>query len=127
MHAVPIRGLELVLKVSFILAIPGGQRTAEHVRWALAFTMRDIEQKIRLAVGNSERDDARPNRILSLLDKEEGMSEGRLIDRVKGRNKFKRDDIVKMLENMVESNLIERSSSKNSSNGKITVKYLLSH
>ena len=70
LHPIPRRGYELVAKVSGVLAIPSGLRTAEHVRWAYALVRRDIEAKMRLAYANSSTDkgDALCSRILGVLD-----------------------------------------------------------
>jgi len=54
LEAIARRGYEAVCKISFILAIPGGLREPEHVRWAFAFAKRDIEGKVRLAEINTK-------------------------------------------------------------------------
>lgn len=126
MHAVPVRGMELVTKISFILAIPGRQRTLEHVKWAYAFVVNDIEQKIRMAVGNSERDDALYNRILSLVS-EDPISEGRLIDRVRGRNKWKKEQVAEMLQKMLQSGCIMCVPKDHSRTGKKSNQFVVSH
>lgn len=127
MHAVPVRGMELVTKISFILAIPGRQRTLEHVQWAFAYVVNDIEQKIRMAVGNSGRDDALYNRILALVSPNDPISEGRLVDRTRGRNKWKKEQVAEMLEKMVKSEILVRSVIEHPRTGRETVRYILNH
>ncbi len=122
MHAVPTRGIELVSKISFILGIPGQQRTLEHVKWATAFVLRDIEQKIRLALGNTKGSDALSNRVLAVLDDEEWMTSGVLNNKCR---KFKTEDVSKMVEEMVQSGVIEVEDGKNPTNGKPTIRYKL--
>lgn len=91
--AVPRRGFELVSKVSMLLAIPEGLRTAEHVRWAYALVRRDIEGKMLLARGNSEpeRQDQLAARILAACG-EDGATQGVIRNRC-GRGKFRREDV----------------------------------
>lgn len=81
MHAIPTRAEELILKVSFILAIPEGVRTLEHVQWATAFVLRDIETKIALAMGNSKATDALENKILANLAKDDWVTLAQLRNR----------------------------------------------
>lgn len=118
MHAVPTRGIELVSKISFILGIPGQQRTLEHVKWATAYVLRDIEQKIRLALGNTQGSDALSSRIMAVLDNEEWMSVGVLNNKCR---KFKTDDVSKMVAKMIQSGVIEQDEKKHPRNGKVTV------
>lgn len=52
LEAIIRRAYELMAKISLILAVGGGLRTEEHVRWAFALMVNDIEEKIRLATTN---------------------------------------------------------------------------
>lgn len=51
------RCYEQIAKISLILAAPSGVRTIEHVRWATAFAVRDVNEKVREVIA-SERDGA---------------------------------------------------------------------
>jgi hypothetical protein len=70
MHAIPARAEELIVKISFILAIPTAVRTLEHVKWATAYVMRDIETKVALAVGNTKDANALENKIMANLTRD---------------------------------------------------------
>ena len=55
LEALFLRAKEQVAKISFILAVPEGVRTVEHVRWAYAFVRRDLNTKRRLVVSNDNK------------------------------------------------------------------------
>jgi hypothetical protein len=114
LEAIPRRGFEMVLKVSLILAVPEGLRTVEHVRWAYAYIKRDIEQKMGLANANiaeveKRGGDALKMRILSLIDSEEGQTEGVIVNRCR---KYKKPDVIKALELMEKSGALRRVDAK---------------
>lgn len=98
-----LRAYELVSKVSLILGIPDGERTAEHVRWAFALIKRDVEEKMRLVIGNDRAKD-RPNealeaKIANICAGEDGETMGVIANRVRG---YKRAAIAEAVERMVE-------------------------
>lgn len=111
LEALWLGAYELVSKLSLILGVAEGVRTAEHVRWAFAAVKADIETKIRLVVGNDDVKrapvDAMRARIEVLCSEEVtfGVIKNRL-----GKT-FQEADIVKVLASMVKSNaLIETRS-----------------
>jgi predicted transcriptional regulator len=73
---IPRRGYEMVAKVSTVLAMPGGTRTLEHVRWAYALVLRDMQTKIHLAYSNAAEDptEALAAKILGIIDEDYGSS-----------------------------------------------------
>ena len=81
------RGIELIGKVSFILAIPEGHRTIEHVRWALAYVKRELDYKVRLVFANDNAKDdptrALRARLLNFLDKDKGVSTAVMVNKTK--------------------------------------------
>lgn len=117
MHAVSTRGVELVAKLSFILGIPGRVRTLEHVQWATAYVIRDLEQKIHMAMGNSEQDDALLHKIMGILGNHpEGMAAGALKHKVGGRKKISEADLRTALDKLVATGHLrsfEREHPKN--------------
>lgn len=102
-----LRAKELVAKISFILAVPEGIRTAEHIRWAFALVKRDVEEKVRLVIGNDRRKDspamALAARILNLVSGDDGETLGVLVNRIKN---FKKDDIEKCLEILLKDGMV---------------------
>ena len=121
MHAAPKRAMELVLKISYILAIPDRVRTPEHVSWAAAFVEDDIKRKVALAVGNSDRGDALVNKIMGLTQgHKEGLSLGVLKNRCRS---FKIKDIEKCLEYLLENRHIQKVEAVHPVNGKVIDKY----
>lgn len=104
-----LRAYELVAKVSFILAIPEGIRTVEHVRWAFALVRRDIDSKMHLVMSNND-DKSKSNMALQSaiahLIGDEGITIGVLRNRLS--RKWKKDDVDKMVDNLVERGVLDR-------------------
>ncbi len=48
LEAIPRRGYEMIVKISFILALEGGVRTIEHVEWAFALIREEVQNKMHL-------------------------------------------------------------------------------
>ena len=107
LEALALRAKETVAKVSFILAVPEGIRTVEHVRWAYALVRRDVEEKTRLVIGNDRRkdspDQALMARILNLVAGDQGETLGVLVNRIKN---VKKEDIQKFLDLLVKDGLV---------------------
>jgi hypothetical protein len=104
------RAIEMVLKVSLILAVPSGLRTTEHVLWAYAYVKRDIDQKVQLAKANIEEGhklsaDSLTMKILTLIDDETGQTEGVIFNRCR---KYKKEDVMKCLSILEEGGTLER-------------------
>lgn len=81
------RAYELVAKISFILAIPTGQRTPDHVRWAFAYVRAELDAKIKLVFANDNGKD-RPEeaiaaRVVNYIDPDKGASVKVLANRMK--------------------------------------------
>ena len=115
---------ELVSKVSFILAIPEGLRTSEHVRWAFALIKRDVEEKIRLVTANDREKDAPAlamhAKIGNLCSGEDGETIGVLVNRMRGK---KKEDIEKIIDDMVSRGTMKRIETKHPRNGKTFVRF----
>lgn len=81
------RAYELIAKISFILAIPTGTRTLDHVRWAFAFVKDEIDFKTSLVFANdnakAKPEDALAARLLNLIDAENGLTTAMLSNRLK--------------------------------------------
>lgn len=97
-----IGAYEIMAKISFILAIPEGIRTAEHVMWAFAMVKRDVEEKIRLVTAN---DRVKDSPLLALQAKianicaGEGETLGVIHNRTRGKPK---DDVTKVINDMIK-------------------------
>lgn len=119
--AIPRRGYEQVAKVSMILAIPGGLRTAEHIRWAYKLVRRDIDEKMKLANANSSNDkqDALASLVMSHVTAEHGETIGRL--RSKCRS-YRAEDVNKIVEKLEEAGYL-RSEDHPAGKGRTTKKY----
>ena len=114
LEALPMRGYEQVAKVSLILAIPEGIRTVEHVRWAYALIKRDIETKMRLVTANDREKDAPAialrAKIANLIAGDDGEKLGVIVNRLR---KYKREDIDKVLADMVDRKIASYEDSVN--------------
>ena len=104
-----LRAYELVAKVSYILAVPDGLRTVEHVRWAYALVKRDIDSKMHLVVSNSG-DKSKANMALASaiahLLGDEGMTIGILRNRLS--RKWKREEVDAMVAALTERGTIQQ-------------------
>lgn len=119
--AIPRRGYEQVAKVSMILAIPGGLRTPEHVRWAYKLVKQDADEKMKLANANSSSDkqDALASAVMSHVTVDHGETIGRLRNKCR---KFRQEDVDKIVEKLEEAGYL-RSVDHSAGRGKKTKKY----
>lgn len=124
LHTLWNRFYEAVAKVSLILSMAEQLRTEEHVRWAFALCKRDIEEKIRLVgsnrSGGHEKEDALIQRIISILGDEQ-MTDAVIYNRI--RNKYRREDVMKALEKMVDAKILVMDKSRHAGNGKMVRKF----
>lgn len=99
-----LRAKEQVAKISFILAAPSGLRTVEHVRWAYALVKRDVEEKVRLVIGNDRQKDnpkmALINKVESAINRKDGETLGVIINKLRN---FKKEDVEKCLEELIKA------------------------
>lgn len=81
------RAYELIAKVSFILAMPTGRRTLDHVLWALAYIKDEIDFKTRLVFANdnarAKPEDALAARLMGYIDEDNGLTTAMLSDKLK--------------------------------------------
>ena len=118
LEAVPRRGYEMASKVSLILAMPEGLRTAEHVRWAVALAKQDIEAKLLLAHSNSAESetDRMAAKIISFLSKDDGQLIGVIKNGIRGFDPAVLDKLVS------DGHVIKEDHGK-TRNGRPNVKY----
>lgn len=124
LEAIIRRSYELVAKISAILAVSEGVRTVEHVRFAFAVVCKDIETKIRLAEANMNEgtSQALKNRIIN--EAGEGESEKTICTRIARTAKYKKEDVIKMINLMVESGELITFEKVHPVNKKKTLHYL---
>jgi hypothetical protein len=122
LEAIPRRGYELAAKVSLVLALPSGLRTAEHVLWGYALAMRDVEQKIKLAHATEKPNDASglAARVLALVTHEHGETLGVICNRLRSTPKAQ---VVALLKQMVDAGMLKAVESKHAGNGKLIERY----
>jgi hypothetical protein len=104
LEAICRRGFEIAAKISLICAIPGGLRTAQHVRYGFAIAKRDIENKIKLAYSNMREKtdplDAVAVRITGLISKDHGVTRAVIYNRLRTASK---SDINRVIDKLLES------------------------
>lgn len=125
MTPIPRRGYELVAKVSLLLAIPEGLRTVEHVRWAYALVKKDIDSKLQLTHANSAPDESQAllSRIMSVIDADEGETQGKIRNRCR---KWKPATVDGALAHLVNAgHLQERETPASRSGGRTTKRYFI--
>lgn len=112
------RAYEMIAKISFILAIPTRQRTAEHVRWAFAYVRQELDNKIALVFANDNASTkslpAAAARLSSLMDHDSGMSLAQLAN----RTKMKPEEVSQTLAHMASAGLCEEFDSGRKYRGK---------
>ena len=112
------RAYEMVGKISFILAIPEGERTADHVRWAFAYVRKDIDGKIALVYANeSQRHNPEASlaaRITGFMDPDKGTTAAVLANRLK----ISVDDVQALLDKMQKAGLAKAETGKRKYRGK---------
>lgn len=124
LEALYLGAYELVSKVSLVLAVPGGVRTDEHVRWAFALVRRDLDEKARLVVANDRAKDA-PGmslqaRIANIIDGD-GETAGVIYNRLR---KHKRADIDAALDAMAQRGVASKVETTHPVNGRKTVRWV---
>lgn len=126
LEAIPRRGYELTSKISLILAIPEGVRTAEHVRWSFAIAKADIERKMKLAFSNMAQKDDPGNsiaaKIQNIISVDHAETMGVLVNRCRPH---KREQVEQILSAMVQAGAVEETITTNPTNGKEVKKYRL--
>lgn len=122
LEAIARRGYELAAKVSLLLAMPEGVRTAEHVRWAFALAKRDVETKVKMAYATTHEDDTSglAARVLSLVTHEHGETLGVICNRLRGTP---RKQVEALLEKMVAENMLRVVESEHPKSKKTTSRY----
>lgn len=122
LEAIPRRGYEIVAKVSLILALPGGVRTAEHVRWAYALAMRDVDRKTKLAYSSehTEGADGLAAKVLSLVGKEHGETIGVICNRMRSTPK---EQVRALLDKMTDKGMLRLDEERHPVNGKTVLRY----
>lgn len=111
-EAITRRGYELTSKVSAILAAPEGVRTPEHVRWAFALVVRDLDIKAKLAFSNdaSNKDSDRTMaRIMTRISQEHGETSAVLAN----RTKTDREKVEGALAELEKKGLVLKKEEKN--------------
>ncbi len=125
LEALSLGAYEIVSKVSTILALSDGIRTADHVRWAFALVRRDVDEKMRLVTANDRKDDdpalAMAARIANVIDGD-GETIGVIYNRLRGVARHKIDEGLKA---MVERGIVTAEPIVNKFNKAKSVKYRL--
>jgi hypothetical protein len=126
LEALFLRGYEQVAKVSFILSIPEGLRTEQHVRWAYALIKRDIIEKMRLVVSNDRMKDAPGEalraRISNAISGDDGETLGVIVNKCRP---FKRPEIETFLQKMVDAGQVKEQESIHKFTKKMIKRYVL--
>lgn len=122
LEAIPRRGYEAAGKLSLLLAIPGGVRTAEHVRWAYAVARRDAELKIKMAYAteHQDADSGLAARVLSLVNGEHGETLGVINNRLRSTPKAQ---VEALLAQMVDKGMLRVVESSHSKTGAPIFRY----
>lgn len=121
LEALYLRCYELVAKVAFILAAPGGVRELVHVAFAFALVLRDVRYKSNIVLSNDDKNQPEASlmaRIVSLIG-DDGETQGVIVHRI---NRRKRNDICATLDKMVERGILRSVEEKKTTP---TIRYFL--
>lgn len=124
------RGIELVIKVSLILAIPTGVRTFEHVAWAFNLVRKEVESRVNIAISNIASEDkertgeALMRKILSKITKDHGETVGVL--KSKCGVKYAKADVEKAIALLAQDGRIVSKKSENKKGPKSEKWYIAS-
>jgi hypothetical protein len=126
LEAIHRRGYELTAKISLILAIPEGVRTAEHVLWAYEMVKRDCAAKMRLARSNDVEKESPAESVAVKIQQflsasESGELEGVIVNRCRPH---KKEFIAQILQKLIDAGRVEIIETKHPTNGKISKKYV---
>jgi len=133
LEALWLGAYELVAKISFILGVADGGRNAAHVAWAFALVRRDIEDKIRLVIGNDVGADrveasvvhsALRARIEALTSGDDAIAAGTIINRIRIKG-CDRSRIEREIGDMVDCGLLIEDVAAHPRNGAQIRKYRL--
>jgi hypothetical protein len=121
MEAIPRRGYEIASKISLILALPGGVRTAEHVKYAYKIARGDADKKIQMAYSTENQDssDGLAAKVLSYISDEHGETIGVICNKLRNVPK---EQIATLLQQMTEKGMIRLEEYKNN-RGRVVKKY----
>ena len=112
------RSYELIAKISFILAIPSGSRTADHVRWAFAYVRAELDAKIKLVFANDNAKDrpeeAMAARVVNYIDPDKGATTSVLVNRMKVAEEV----LLPLLQKMESAGMLRSEIGKRSYKGK---------
>jgi hypothetical protein len=125
LEALYLGAYEIVSKVSLILAIPEGRRTTEHVRWAFELVRQDIDSKARLVVANDSEKSAPKDSLMARLAniiEDDGETIGTIVNKLR---KYKREDVVKALDEMVSAGVALKTEIAAAKRQKATTHYRL--
>jgi phage/plasmid primase-like uncharacterized protein len=118
---------ELVGKVSLILAVPEGLRSADHVRWAFALVKRDVEEKMRLVIGNDRAKDAPGEalqaRIANAISGDDGETLAVIVNRLRMSAPAQRGRVEACIADMADNGAIEITETGKLYKGKPVLKY----
>ena len=116
------RVYESILKVATLLSISEGEMQTEAILWAKEFIFADVELKLNITSANvnSKTMQGLESKILSQLDKSEGLSFANIRNKLRSN---KKEDIEKAINKLLEQKLIKEFES-NPIRGAKTLKYL---
>lgn len=128
LEAIVRRSYELMAKISFILAIPGGLRDAEHVRYAYKLAVCDMRAKLRLAYTNvlgesKDATDASTALMMRIKDICGGDGETMSVIVRRSGRKYAPSDIEAIITQMVASGHVEQVEYRPEGRGRPSVRY----
>lgn len=118
------RGAEMVNKLALVLSASEGEIKEEAVLWAYEFVKKDMQSKILLTSANvnQKTGEGLISRILTLVDKNNGLTAAVICNRL--RTQYKKEDVEKAIKHLEENQQI-KGVNKKGARGRQTVEYCL--
>lgn len=120
------RAFEKVVKAALVLGVADGEISVEYVQWALALSLRDMEEKMS-AVMMEDETFSKTERLTSTVTKAirttgGGQSLGVLCGRANLR-KYRQEDVLTILKGLVEKKIVRVEMDKDGRSGKDLPRY----
>jgi len=122
------RVCEKAIKMSLILGIADGEIDVEHVKWAMAASMRDVEEKvsaITIEDKSFSKSDKLVASILKCVKNKPGQTFSYIFGRSNIRGKYQREDVQKVITAMVQKNELRVQVDTDKRNGEKLERYFI--
>lgn len=119
------RLFEKVVKIALVLGVADGEIDVEHVQWAVAASLRDIEEKVS-AVTIEDQSFSPQARLMETVSRAVKSKEGQTLNYLHGRSnlrKYRKEDVESALKSMIERGSIRQEEGADGRSGEPLMRY----